>query len=295
MNKKMGVFILILLLCFVGLLSYRLHPIGKRLDILSDYQQLLADPDAMERLEYVPEIKHWESVWPKDSISIGYASFIFPFGDIQHIRETSKRVCIDSDLAEVSFVLYQLKNFSIGWTQATDQLQGLTHAGGSVQVQKEKYREHDASLFEIKSGVPSYEFSKTVHDIKPKPMLSLLFTDFDDLYLYEKLLEIKNSELWNRNGFLFETDTLKGMVKRQDWMEADHDYSSCTVISVWDSENTLYQLIQIMSRGDAITEQEIQQFVSSLSYRMPAIESNCENLRPIILEALQQNAYYVRP
>ena len=296
MDKKFSIYLLVLLsLCFVGLLAYRLHPIGKRLDILLDYRQLLSDPDAAERLAFVPEIKHWSSVWPKDSISVGYASFAFPFGEIQHISETPQHVCIDSDQAEVKLVLYLLDDFSVCRGLLSNQLPGLTYAGGSVQMREEKYRKHDTALLEIKSGVPSYEFHKTVVALTPKPLLSLLFVDFDYLYLYEKLLEIKNSELWRGHVFLFETDTLKGMVERQDWLEAEHDYSSCYLISVWDSENKIYQLIQVMSNTDDITEQEIQQFVSSLSYQMYVIDSNSEDLRPIILDALEQNAYYVQP
>lgn len=289
MNKKLTISLFILLLCFIALLAFRLRPIGRRVGVLMDYQKLLSDPDAARRLAFVPDTKNWSYVWPKDAITVGYASFSFPFGDIEQITETSRRVTIDSDRAQVNLVLYLLEDFVFGRGRPGKQLPGFTYAGGSVQAQKEEYRRHDIAFVETISHLPGYEFHKAVHALKPKPLLSLLLADFDYLYLYEKLMETKNAELWDEDVFLFETEDLKGVVDRQQW-----DRAGNYIISIWNAEGTVYQVIQVaFQQPGAVTEQEIRQFITSFSYQSHVIESNSENLRPIILEALQQNAYYI--
>lgn len=290
--KKFVIIFILAFMCFVMLMITLLHPIGMRIDILKDYKQLLSDPESVIRLESISPIKTWEHYIADDVISIGYASFSFPFDEIFEIGEENKRVFIDSDKAKVQFVFSLLDDFPDDSESSESNLPALVYKGETVKVRDDKYKKYDIALNKFELSIPSYEFHKEIHKLKPKPILSLLFMDFDDLYLYERLLEMKNSNLWGGKVFLFETDSLKGMVERLDRMEEKHNYANCYMVLAWDLENKIYQLVQIISYMDEITEDEIRRFFSSLSYDMDVIESNSDNLKPIILKALQKSEYY---
>ena len=290
--KKQFIILLLALICIVILLIVFLHPIDKRIDILTDYRELLSDQNAVERLESVPPIKKWNHESDDKPVSIGYASFSFPFGEIFTISEEHKRVIIDSDKVKVHFSLMLLDDFSVDLEHPGKYLPYLIYKGGTFKVRDEKYQQYDIALAKHTLNIPRYEFHKEIHKLTPKPIISLLFMDFDDLYLYERLLEIKNSNLWGGEVFLFETDNLKGMVERLDRMEEEHNYASCHIVLAWDLENKIYQLVQIISYVEEVTEDKIQQFVSSLTYDMDVIESNADDLRPVILKALRNYKFY---
>lgn len=293
MKKKHIKFFFLLTIFFVILLISILHPILKRIDILTDYKQLLSNQDAMNRLNSIPPIRVWEHD-PKDgAISIGYASFDFPFGEIFEIREESKRVFIDSDKAKVQFVFSLLDDFEVDLESPEKYLPALTFKGGKAQVSEEKYKKNDIDLWKLEVNTPTYEFKKKVLDAKPKSFSSVFFMDFDDLYIYEKLLEIKNAQLRVGVTYLFTTDNLSGMVQRQDRIEKENNYACCYMILICDTENIIYQLVQIISYMDEVTEQQIKQFVLSLNYDMEIIQSRSDDLGSVIYEALKDNEYYV--
>lgn len=270
-----------------------LHPILGRIDILSDYNRLLSDPDALKRLESEPSLKKWGSLNDDDTVSLGYASFSFPFGEILTITQEYSHVIIESVPVRINLSCSVLADYPVDKEHPETFLYALTYKGGDIKAREEKYQKYDMALWKLERNTPMYEFHKKILMQKPKSIASICLMNFDDLYIYEKFLEMKNADLWTGEKYLFETDKLNGSVQELDFTEKQDDYTSCYMISIWDLDNKVFQLVQVVSYFDKIKEEDIRRFVSSFSFNMDVIESNAEDLKPVILKTLEKNEKYV--
>lgn len=271
-------FCVILFLCFVE--------IEGRVEILSDYKKLISDPEILQRLETVPPVKKIKFTPDEEAFSIGYASFSFPFGEIESIRKERSRIRITCN--DITMILNELlfvpKN-PLSRAELEKNLPIITFAGSSPKLLDEKFYKYEINLQERYYHVMKYE--KKMCSVVPKSKFSLVFMKFDELYIYEKLLENKNQLLIKYDVIFLETEVVKVLVEKTKL-----DKNNITLIWVYDTDSRIIQCIH-MHYTDSTTSAEVEQLIASFSFDMNLIMSEDFNLEKAVHEALIQNDKYI--
>ncbi len=265
---------------FVGIIAlFAVIFTPERNKMLSDYRQLTSDVEIRERLEYVPSIKRLSSICPIDEVFVGYATFVFPFGEIDDIDSEYPMITLNSNT-----VMMRLSNLSYSETfiENSDAIAlnyALTFEGGKVKLKEsDAFDKYDALLMEIQRAAP-FEFYKRVFTATPKNFISLLLMPFENLYLYVKMLEIKNQSLIGYDVTLFETDHINGTIDRSK-ADANH-----VLIQINERNQRFAQAVLIQS-NDIISDRDVDDFLSSFRYHVETVHSRHSELPEVIAEAL---------
>jgi len=288
--RKLKIICVLTLLGSIVLIVYLLDPFLLRFEILSDYSKLLSDPDALKRLEADVPVKALGHVQSDQPFSIGYASFDIPFGDVLTISREYHRIYVNTlnEKVNIPFPLYQDAFADEHVEDAMKNLPSFTLKGGDLAESDKKFSKYELSIAQWAWDTPNFEQKQYIFNLKPEPLLKLLFMDFEQLYFYEKLIETKNAEL-AYDPFLFQTETVDGMVERHVSAKSGINY----YILLYDKHDKIYQLIAIHPIWEDIPQGKLVEFISSFSFTPGRMEKKPDNLEAIVDESLQQYDCYL--
>lgn len=288
-TTQQKVTVLLAVLCLVLLFAYICNLPG-RIIIISDYLKLVSDPDNLERLRYVPAFYVFDTADCEDLISIGYAEFVFPFGEIETVSiKDFQRVWISSPNALMVIPSPVLLEGHARKEDAKDYLAFYTYAGGEFKERNKRFEQYDIKMWELDFEDP-FNFTKTMYEVQPGEFYSKLFGRFSDMYVHEKMLEFKNVHLSGKSEvFLFQTNAVKGNV------EIPHDKSRPCMVIVWSSDQ-LAMLMTAINFSEEITEAEkisgIKKYIRSLYLHTDIINSSLGDLQSFIAETLSKYEYF---
>ncbi len=251
-----------------------------RLKFLSDYQELTSVDETLKRLEYEPPIKKLSVFEGSQHVDIGYAAFSLPFGEIESITH-ERSVTISSDRARVGIaspVVYKRDLPITGNGDRKKELAFFTYEGGSMKARDDKYVQYDILLLDLQIE-DHYGFERKVFRAKPTSRLVLALMNTKDLFVYEKLLEIKNITLGTWDVTLFETNNVNGVIKQSK------EHAGTSIVSIWDKDGRVHQIITIRC-SQSLVPQEVEQFVSSFSFAMDRFSTD-EDVQMLVTEALK--------
>jgi hypothetical protein len=291
-QRKVTVWLAVLCLVLFLLFAYICNLPG-RIIIISDYLKLVSDPDNLERLRYAPAFYVFDTADCEDLISIGYAEFVFPFGEIETVSiKDFQRVWISSPNALMVIPSPVLLEGHARKEDAKDYLAFYTYAGGEFKQRNKRFEQYDIKMWELDFEDP-FNFTKTMYEVQPGEFYSKLFGRFSDMYVHEKMLEFKNSHLFGKSEvFFFETETVKGRV------DISKEINSLNVVLLWDLEQTImflagFEFTEQISNDKIISG--MKEYIRSFSLHTDIIKSSSGDLRSIIVEALSKYDYVDSP
>ena len=210
---KRWAIVVVCTLVLVILLTIVFH---RRIGLLSCYYQLVTDPDLRERLDFTPAEEKWSVSEEKETLSLGYAKFGWPFGEIESISvyDPSVLICSESvDLLISSRACYDGVDYEesqedrdkVGYEQRM-----VPRRGQLVFVPWE--RSDIEKRLEAQGFYDPYSDYRQMMNTVPMPFIDVLFMGADDLFTYVYMLEHKCYKYRGGPAMLFEREDIRGFI-----------------------------------------------------------------------------------
>jgi hypothetical protein len=279
---------IISILIFIISISLLTALLREHISLLWAYSKLTSSDEVLQRLQQTPPpVKFWKSLPDnkQDLISVGYAEFVYPSGEISGISCSEHgSVKIISPVGEIAFSTLTL------WKKALEEAaqklplheNRFYLENGSLAITQGKLSKGELKIMQLVAD-DDYSYKKSIMTTYPKSLFSLLFMSTKDLYVYEQMIEMKNMWLKNTKSLFFETENIKGIV-----ILPYNDPKHVTV-EIWDSKMRFFQGISIKQK-ESFSIEPIQTFLSSFHYTVEPCSS--DEISTLILETVRNHPKY---
>ena len=259
-----------------------------RIELVYDYLRLVSNESTKQFLMQETPTEILERDDQSQRMSVGYAEFHYPFGEITKIYTSLATVKIESQMCKTflsNIVDYgrpidKEKSLSL----LLDGTIGMYKRGRLVKIPA-RFADLEHRM-QNTSWMDPYAFHQNLMAAKPKSLISVLLMDKFELYSYISYLENKNLHNRGFSSYFFETDSIRGMAETPRFTK-----TNAHIIILWDQSKKLKQIISVEGQ-EPVSKDLVLKLLSSFRYTVDSLPTELEQQQNLILDAVKDHPAY---